>query len=79
MRITYLDKDGNVRPPSNWAEVREAICANWDSCEPCSHRGEISRTHGGWKCNHPLRPHLGILNNTMTHLVNDIEKKLTNS
>lgn len=76
MNIAYLDKDGNVRPPSTWREVKESICDQWDSCSPCTYRGAISRTHGGWECRHPLSPQLGIINNTMTHLVDDIEKAL---
>ncbi len=31
MMIAYLDKDGNVRLPETWAEVKESICDQWDT------------------------------------------------
>jgi hypothetical protein len=56
MNITYLDKEGNVRQPENWNEIKESICDNWDSCSPCSYRGSINMHGGGWLCRHPLCP-----------------------
>ncbi len=54
MNIAFLDKNGNVRPPETWEEVKESICNNWDSCSPCSYCGAPSMTHGGFECLHPL-------------------------
>lgn len=57
MTIAYLDKNGNVRKPATWEEVKESICNNWDSCEPCTYAGGYSLTHGGRECRHPFCPH----------------------
>jgi len=54
--MAFLDKQGNVRPPANWDEVKEMYCNRWDSCEPCSYSGMHSLTHGGRECHHPLHP-----------------------
>ena len=56
MILTYLDEKGNPRPPKDWNEIKAMICDNWDTCEPCHYRGLHSRTHGGFECNHPMRP-----------------------
>jgi hypothetical protein len=76
MVIVYLDKDGNVRPPNSWKEVRESICNNWDSCSPCSYCGSLSRTHGGYDCTHPLHPKLGVLHNDMPEFTEHLIKRL---
>ena len=57
--IAFFDKDGNIRPPETWAEVKEMYCNSWDSCEPCPYAGGYSLTHGGRECTHPLCPHEG--------------------
>lgn len=56
MIIAYLDKNGNVRPPETWEEVKESICDQWDSCSPCNYAHGYSKTGGGFNCTHPLRP-----------------------
>lgn len=57
MILAYLDKNGDVRPPETWDEIRGMYCDNWDSCSPCTYCGGHSRTMGGFVCNHPLNPY----------------------
>lgn len=58
MILAYLDKEGKVRPPETWDEVKEMYCDRWDSCEPCSYASGYSLTHGGRECQHSLCPHI---------------------
>ena len=52
--MAFLDKDGNVRLPETWDEVKEMYCNRWDSCSPCTYAGGPSRCGGGYECHHPL-------------------------
>jgi hypothetical protein len=54
--LAFLDKEGNVRPPETWEEVREMYCKRWDSCSPCPYAGGPARVGGGFECSHPLNP-----------------------
>jgi len=54
--LAFLDKQGNVRQPETWDEIKEMYCNRWDSCSPCTYAGGPARNCGGLECHHPMHP-----------------------